>query len=146
MCVVPYIVCGVVSFNYDIRCGSNHCFCFFFFFFFQEEDGSLGAQESRGLVEDYNRQCLSSYSATPKNLKYNCSNNTTQTNEHSYFCLLYTADAADELRWVDLGGRIINKKKKNRKTEDKNTINKHTNESNISYPVHKQIKIQPTTT
>ena len=29
-------------------------------------------------------------------------------------CLLYTSDAADDRRWVDLGGRLIIKKKKMR--------------------------------
>ena len=33
-----------------------------------------------------------------------------------YSCLLYTSDAADERSSVDLGGRRIIKKKKNRKT------------------------------
>ena len=34
--------------------------------------------------------------------------------EHVYSCLLYTSDAADERSSVDLGGRRIIKKKKNR--------------------------------
>ena len=29
-----------------------------------------------------------------------------------YGCLLYTSDAADDLLWVDLGGRRVLKKKK----------------------------------
>src|SRR5450756_3112213 len=32
--------------------------------------------------------------------------------QHSFFCLLYTSDAADDLLCVDLGGRRIIKKKK----------------------------------
>src|SRR5450756_3140922 len=32
----------------------------------------------------------------------------------AYFCLLYTSDAADDLLCVDLGGRRIIKKKKNK--------------------------------
>ena len=36
-------------------------------------------------------------------------------------CLLYTSDAADEEDSEDLGGRRINKKKKNRKNPDKPT-------------------------
>ncbi|WDT36903.1 hypothetical protein PVA38_12305 [Streptococcus pneumoniae D39] len=40
----------------------------------------------------------------------------TRCTELSIFCLLYTSDAADEARSVDLGGRrIIKKKKKNKK-------------------------------
>mgnify|MGYP003379899277 CR=1 FL=1 len=34
-----------------------------------------------------------------------------------YACLLYTSDAADERSSVDLGGRRIIKKKKNKKTQ-----------------------------
>ena len=34
---------------------------------------------------------------------------------HSYPCLLYTSDAADDLLCVDLGGRRIIKKKKHNK-------------------------------
>ena len=37
---------------------------------------------------------------------------TCQTCGHSYSCLLYTSDAADERSSVDLGGRRIIKKKK----------------------------------
>ena len=39
--------------------------------------------------------------------------------DDSYFCLLYTSDAADERSSVDLGGRrIINKKKQKKKHTD----------------------------
>ena len=38
-------------------------------------------------------------------------------NEVRYYCLLYTSDAADERSSVDLGGRRIIKKKKERVTE-----------------------------
>ena len=34
----------------------------------------------------------------------------------SYLCLLYTSDAADELPWLDLGGRRVIKKKNNTTT------------------------------
>ena len=37
-------------------------------------------------------------------------------------CLLYTSDAADDLRCVDLGGRRITKKKKKNKTDKKDKI------------------------
>ena len=37
---------------------------------------------------------------------------TLQNPQHSYSCLLYTSDAADERSSVDLGGRRIIKKKK----------------------------------
>ena len=39
-------------------------------------------------------------------------------------CLLYTSDAADERSSVDLGGRRIIKKKKNRRTRE-GTYSKH---------------------
>ncbi|WDT36754.1 hypothetical protein PVA38_10800 [Streptococcus pneumoniae D39] len=35
-----------------------------------------------------------------------------------YSCLLYTSDAADEARSVDLGGRRIIKKKKNKEKSE----------------------------
>eukprot|EP00658_Telonema_sp_P-2_P000018 TRINITY_DN10001_c0_g1_i1.p1 TRINITY_DN10001_c0_g1~~TRINITY_DN10001_c0_g1_i1.p1 ORF type:complete len:122 (+),score=8.77 TRINITY_DN10001_c0_g1_i1:332-697(+) len=38
------------------------------------------------------------------------------TNNYYYLCLLYTSDAADEEDSVDLGGRRIIKKKKNKLT------------------------------
>ena len=41
-------------------------------------------------------------------------------------CLLYTSDAADDLRCVDLGGRrIIKKKKKRKQKEKKNYLDLH---------------------
>ena len=46
-------------------------------------------------------------------------------------CLLYTSDAADEQRGVDLGGRRISKKKKKKKKEKKKKKkNKNSNKSN----------------
>ena len=39
-------------------------------------------------------------------------------------CLLYTSDAADERSSVDLGGRRIIKKKKNRKLNVRSITNK----------------------
>src|SRR5665811_1500748 len=39
--------------------------------------------------------------------------------DKGWACLLYTSDAADDLTRVDLGGRRIIKKKKNRLTNDK---------------------------
>ena len=47
-----------------------------------------------------------------------------QHNELTYSCLLYTSDAADELRSVDLGGRRIIKKKILLKNEQNVTCKK----------------------
>eukprot|EP00658_Telonema_sp_P-2_P076545 TRINITY_DN6720_c0_g1_i4.p1 TRINITY_DN6720_c0_g1~~TRINITY_DN6720_c0_g1_i4.p1 ORF type:complete len:103 (+),score=9.88 TRINITY_DN6720_c0_g1_i4:342-650(+) len=47
----------------------------------------------------------------------------TAINTHYYVCLLYTSDAADEEDSVDLGGRRIIKKKKNKKNTYRTLMN-----------------------
>ncbi|WDT36704.1 hypothetical protein PVA38_10355 [Streptococcus pneumoniae D39] len=55
---------------------------------------------------------------TPVSYDYKLFSNWTATKYRN--CLLYTSDAADEARSVDLGGRrIIKKKKKEKKSYDK---------------------------
>ena len=44
---------------------------------------------------------------------------------HSWPCLLYTSDAADERSSVDLGGRRIIKKKKNESTVSRQGVKPH---------------------
>ena len=51
-----------------------------------------------------------------------------------YACLLYTSDAADERSSVDLGGRRIIKKKKNRTNSNRHTINQ--NSSDMKHMCH----------
>ena len=82
-------------------------------FFFQAEDGIRDRVRSRGLGDVYKGQ-------------FQCTghSNTARGNQPSgtccggvavrgrCACLLYTSDAADELRCVDPGGRRIIKKKK----------------------------------
>ena len=43
--------------------------------------------------------------------------------DSSWYCLLYTSDAADDLRCVDLGGRRIIKKKTTVKYENRTRCN-----------------------
>ena len=59
--------------------------------FFQAEDGIRDVERSRGLGDVYKRQVILMV------MKYNR-------------CLLYTSDAADDMKCVDLGGRRIIKK------------------------------------
>ena len=93
----------------------------FFLFFFQAEDGIRDLVRSRGLGDVYKRQ-LEEQQAEP--------GTTFDPEQHEALlaapsdsvaegailqvCLLYTSDAADERSSVDLGGRRIIKKKKNR--------------------------------
>ena len=96
-------------------------------FFFQAEDGIRDLVRSRGLGDVYKRQinttdisCNGAADGTATALT------TSPTGNYSYLwspggqttqtitCLLYTSDAADERSSVDLGGRRIIKKKKNR--------------------------------
>ena len=92
-------------------------FMFFMFFFFQAEDGIRYLVRSRGLGDVYKRQHLNS------RIKYDNFVGTTSAVPlpaaiHFFvagllwLCLLYTSDAADERSSVDLGGRRITKKKK----------------------------------
>src|SRR5674536_408419 len=76
------------------------------FFFFQAEDGIRDAQESRGLGDVYKRQ--PKFFQVTQGEHFCC--------PRRQFCLLYTSDAADEEDSVDLGGRRIIKKKKQKST------------------------------
>ena len=90
-------------------------------FFFQAEDGIRDLVRSRGLGDVYKRQvrrvfydqgmadadCLRCHARA--DLK-------AEDGRPLTVCLLYTSDAADERSSVDLGGRRILKKKKQRKT------------------------------
>ena len=107
------------------------CCLFVFLFFFQAEDGIRDLVRSRGLGDVYKRQVVSDQSSISVS-PYFC-----ELRIFFYFnspaliicempvknihfihgqivCLLYTSDAADERSSVDLGGRRIIKKKKNR--------------------------------
>ena len=110
------------------------------FVFFQAEDGIRDLVRSRGLGDVYKRQKFNQipsaiyYSIFHTNLyqkleigltswTYQCEENTLinkaifssyKISNYSYTCLLYTSDAADERSSVDLGGRRIIKKKKNK--------------------------------
>ena len=89
------------------------------FFFFQAEDGIRDLVRSRGLGDVYKRQLLEDGNTDDtdcghgfKRIFYlefrrDCS-------VFACSCLLYTSDAADERSSVDLGGRRIIKKKKQR--------------------------------
>ena len=90
------------------------------FFFFQAEDGIRDLVRSRGLGDVYKRQTDGSRQENRNKTK----NYFLHTKPVFYFfltyfavksCLLYTSDAADERSSVDLGGRRIIKKKKNRR-------------------------------
>ena len=86
-------------------------------FFFQAEDGIRDLVRSRGLGDVYKRQVRNRLSADGPQVDARCH----AASRHVRFgadqdlhraCLLYTSDAADERSSVDLGGRrIINKKK-----------------------------------
>ena len=72
-----------------------------------------------------------------KILKYYTDSLLSQTSQ-SYYCLLYTSDAADERSSVDLGGRRIIKKKKKQKNNDEVNIikkNKHKLNDHTGYNV-----------
>ena len=62
-------------------------------------------------------------------------------------CLLYTSDAADERSSVDLGGRRIIKKKKQKNITCNTTSNKKTklNQENMKKKWNKEKKIKTTT-
>ena len=91
------------------------------FFFFQAEDGIRDLVRSRGLGDVYKRQVKPALAyldvirvvADEVNLPIACYN---VSGEYAMIeaCLLYTSDAADERSSVDLGGRRIIKKKKNK--------------------------------
>eukprot|EP00658_Telonema_sp_P-2_P030261 TRINITY_DN22885_c0_g1_i3.p1 TRINITY_DN22885_c0_g1~~TRINITY_DN22885_c0_g1_i3.p1 ORF type:complete len:117 (-),score=18.24 TRINITY_DN22885_c0_g1_i3:34-384(-) len=52
-----------------------------------------------------------------------------------YTCLLYTSDAADEEDSVDLGGRRIIKKKKNRKYQNNKKLENKKNKKNMTHNI-----------
>ena len=91
----------------------------FCLFFFQAEDGIRDLVRSRGLGDVYKRQARwpprrsrrerlgVRFSASEKPLDLSARG-------QPMCCLLYTSDAADERSSVDLGGRRIIKKKKQR--------------------------------
>ena len=89
------------------------------FFFFQAEDGIRDLVRSRGLGDVYKRQPQGRArhpQADARHRKAGSQDPTGRSYDDSpvYTCLLYTSDAADERSSVDLGGRRIIKKKKNR--------------------------------
>ena len=90
-----------------------------FFFFFQAEDGIRYAQESRGLGDVYKRQAPRGSLPYPPECRRMIVYEpipvvSAATPNEPPRCLLYTSDAADDLLCVDLGGRRIIKKKKNK--------------------------------
>ena len=88
-------------------------------FVFQAEDGIRDLVRSRGLGDVYKRQVqllllpgmlrLTKSTGPSRNLAFSGMLSDWRTS-----CLLYTSDAADERSSVDLGGRRIIKKKKDR--------------------------------
>ena len=86
-------------------------------FFFQAEDGIRDLVRSRGLGDVYKRQdlALTPHRAYHPKIKRWLSKDPIGEagGDNLYmYCLLYTSDAADERSSVDLGGRRIIKKKK----------------------------------
>ena len=100
-------------------------FFFFLIFFFQAEDGIRDLVRSRGLGDVYKRQPAHwkmaghprENPASPGPARQIAPSLPAQGAGpivRCYPCLLYTSDAADERSSVDLGGRRIIKKKKQR--------------------------------
>ena len=79
----------------------------FFVVFFQAEDGIRDVVRYRGLGDVYKRQSLSRVEL--KEDAYRGGGSVLR----SYNCLLYTSDAADDLLFVNLGGRRFLKNKYN---------------------------------
>ena len=89
-------------------------------FFFQAEDGIRDLVRSRGLGDVYKRQALllALVIFIIGGIEAQAQKKTIILVRHAekdISCLLYTSDAADERSSVDLGGRRIIKKKKNRR-------------------------------
>ena len=89
-------------------------------FFFQAEDGIRDLVRSRGLGDVYKRQGHSpgagGFARLQQPLPYRQPwSSTRKADQGPKSCLLYTSDAADERSSVDLGGRRIIKKKKDKK-------------------------------
>ena len=98
-----------------------------FCFFFQAEDGIRDLVRSRGLGDVYKRQgrrrgIFRRGAQSPGARRAAGRAQGRQFGagrlHHHQPCLLYTSDAADERSSVDLGGRRIIKKKKNRELDD----------------------------
>ena len=88
-------------------------------FFFQAEDGIRDLVRSRGLGDVYKRQERHGQlrSALRQQLADRADGKWSRADQQPGRypgCLLYTSDAADERSSVDLGGRRIIKKKKNK--------------------------------
>ena len=92
-------------------------------FFVQAEDGIRDLVRSRGLGDVYKRQARSPFDPEfnakklPRVPLQGGTKLTTTLDTMDKPCLLYTSDAADERSSVDLGGRRIIKKKKNKQLE-----------------------------
>ena len=98
----------------------------FVFFLFQAEDGIRDLVRSRGLGDVYKRQVetaadLREHFRLPgigaSQARFFRDKLAMRTRARQMGCLLYTSDAADERSSVDLGGRRILKKKKNKKVK-----------------------------
>ena len=91
------------------------------FIFFQAEDGIRDLVRSRGLGDVYKRQGFPGGSLGKRLKLWEKLSASIWAPpiaaSRLWTCLLYTSDAADERSSVDLGGRRIIKKKKNRCTE-----------------------------
>ena len=88
-------------------------------FFFQAEDGIRDLVRSRGLGDVYKRQAIGCSKSRKLKLTWPPSAGRSVMTaalsiRDEHVCLLYTSDAADERSSVDLGGRRIIKKKKDR--------------------------------
>ena len=97
------------------------------FFFFQAEDGIRDLVRSRGLGDVYKRQVTTDVNGIFELRKVPLGRQSLQINcigyePEIYNCLLYTSDAADERSSVDLGGRRIIKKKKQRHVREATDI------------------------
>ena len=96
-------------------------YCLLGLFFFQAEDGIRDLVRSRGLGDVYKRQILVSGSSEREIVDlqqgdYEEMDQLAIAKPLCKACLLYTSDAADERSSVDLGGRRIIKKKKERRS------------------------------
>ena len=105
-----------ICFVWSDLCLAGRCF-----FFFQAEDGIRDLVRSRGLGDVYKRQALdTSFGVSGVAIApavggiTNAVASAMAQQGDGKICLLYTSDAADERSSVDLGGRRIIKKKKNR--------------------------------
>ena len=105
----------------------------FWSFFFQAEDGIRDLVRSRGLGDVYKRQIarkkgLHRVDAEIEQVAIFGKKIAPFGKKQVKSCLLYTSDAADERSSVDLGGRRIIKKKKEKEDRgSRDTIDKHNN-------------------